>query len=71
MMIPCALAVSKTYSELNMPTVIVADEENRIIDFDLQSARLHDKIKQSRLHRLSGAGHMVHRSATSEVVADR
>lgn len=46
-----------------------AGEEDRIIDIDEQSARLHDEIKQSKMHRVAGAGHMVQQSATADLMA--
>jgi pimeloyl-ACP methyl ester carboxylesterase len=68
-MIPAAFSSSKTYGELEMPTIILAGEDDRVIDIDEQSARLHDDIKQSKLHRIVGAGHMVQQSATPDVMA--
>lgn len=67
-MIPAAAAASKTYSELTMPTVIIAGEDDRLIEFE-QSARLHAKVAQSRLRRIAGAGHMIQQSATSDLMA--
>ena len=52
-----------------MPTIIIAGEEDRIIDIDEQSARLHGEIKQSKMHRVAGAGHMVQQSATADLMA--
>lgn len=68
-MIPAAFASSKTYRELGMPTIILAGEDDRLIDINEQSVRLHDEVKQSKLHRVAGAGHMVQQSATSDVMA--
>jgi pimeloyl-ACP methyl ester carboxylesterase len=69
LMIPAAFASSKTYEELAMPMIIIAGEDDRLIDIDQQSARLHDEVKQSKLHRVAGAGHMVQQSATSDLMA--
>ena len=69
LMIPSAASSAQTYNELAMPTVIVAGSEDRIIDIDEQSARLHDAIKQSKMRRILGAGHMVQQSDTSELMA--
>jgi pimeloyl-ACP methyl ester carboxylesterase len=52
-----------------MPVVIVAGEEDRLIDINKQSARLHRDVTQSTLHRLPGVGHMVHQTATIAVMA--
>ena len=69
LMIPSAISSAKTYSELAIPIIIVAGEEDRLIDIDEQSARLHDEVKQSKMHRIPGAGHMVQQSATGELMA--
>ena len=69
LMIPAAFASSKTYRELEMPTIILAGEDDRLIDINRQSVRLHEEIKQSKLHRIGGAGHMIHQSATPDLMA--
>lgn len=69
LMIPAAFASSKTYGELEMPTIILAGENDRLIDINEQSVRLHDEVKQSRLHRIAGAGHMIQQSATADLMA--
>lgn len=69
LMIPAAYASSKTYSELEIPTIILAGEDDRLIDINEQSVRLHDEVKQSRLHRIAGAGHMIQQSATPDLMA--
>ena len=69
LMVPAAFASSKTYGELDMPTIILAGEDDRLIDIDEQSARLHDEVKQSKLHRIAGAGHMIQQSATRDLMA--
>jgi pimeloyl-ACP methyl ester carboxylesterase len=69
LMVPAAFASSKAYCELRMPTVILAGEDDRLIDINEQSARLHDEVKQSKLHRIAGAGHMVQQSATPDLMA--
>ena len=52
-----------------MPLVIVAGDEDRLIDIDAQSARLHSDVPQSSFHRVPGAGHMIHQTATRVVMA--
>ena len=69
LMIPNAFASSNTYDELAMPVIIVAGEDDRLIDIDEQSGRLHSEVRQSKMHRIAGAGHMVQQSATGEVMA--
>jgi pimeloyl-ACP methyl ester carboxylesterase len=68
LMIPCALQQRAKYRELNIPTVIIAGEQDRLIDIDEQSARLHREVKRSMLLRVAGAGHMVHQTATTQVM---
>ena len=54
---------------LKMPVSIIAGEEDRLIDTDTQSHRLHGDIAQSKFHRVPGAGHMVHQTATGSVMS--
>jgi len=69
LMVPAAYAGAKAYDELAMPVIIIAGEDDRLIDIDEQSGRLHDEIRQSKMHRIAGAGHMVQQSATADVMA--
>ena len=69
LMIPAAAAAAKSYDELAMPVIIIAGENDRLIDIDEQSGRLHDEVRQSKMHRIAGAGHMVQQSATDAVMA--
>jgi pimeloyl-ACP methyl ester carboxylesterase len=68
-MIPAAFASSKTYGDLEVTTIIIAGEDDRLIDINEQSVRLHDEVKQSKLHRIAGAGHMIQQSATPDLMA--
>jgi pimeloyl-ACP methyl ester carboxylesterase len=68
-MIPDAFYFSDEYANLKMPVVIVAGNEDRLVDVDTQSSRLHSDISQSTFHRVPGSGHMVHQTATSAVMA--
>jgi pimeloyl-ACP methyl ester carboxylesterase len=69
LMIPAAFASAKTYDELAMPVIIIAGEDDRLIDIDEQSGRLHDEVTQSKMRRIAGAGHMVQQSATGDLMA--
>lgn len=69
LMIPDAFAARGHYAELKMPVAIVAGEEDRLVDIENQSARLHDDVPHSTLLRIPGAGHMVHQTATELVMA--
>jgi pimeloyl-ACP methyl ester carboxylesterase len=69
LMIRAAFALRKDYARLKMPVAIIAGEEDRLIDIDKQSARLHHEVTQSTLRRVPGVGHMVHQTATDQVMA--
>ncbi len=57
------------YANLKMPVVILAGDEDRLVDADTQSTRLHCELPQSRLHRAPGTGHMIHQTATGVVMS--
>jgi pimeloyl-ACP methyl ester carboxylesterase len=69
LMIPDAFSFRNEYANLKMPVVIVAGEQDRLIDINSQSARLHREIPQSSFHRIPGNGHMVHQTATDVVMS--
>jgi pimeloyl-ACP methyl ester carboxylesterase len=69
LMIPDAFAARAHYADMKMPVVIVAGEDDRLIDIDDQSARLHAELPQSTFHRVPGAGHMVHQTAPEVMMA--
>jgi pimeloyl-ACP methyl ester carboxylesterase len=69
LMIPDAFQFRDRYPNLKMPVVIVAGEEDRLVDIDTQSEQLHRAVPQSRFHRVPGAGHMIHQTATGVVMA--
>ena len=69
LMIPDAFQFSGDYAKLKMPVVIIAGDEDRLVDTDAQSFRLHANIPQSRFHRVFGNGHMVHQTATQDVMS--
>jgi pimeloyl-ACP methyl ester carboxylesterase len=69
LMIPAAFAMHKDYAALTMPVAILAGEDDKLVDTDKQSARLHRDVAQSTLHRVARVGHMVHQSATDVVMA--
>jgi pimeloyl-ACP methyl ester carboxylesterase len=69
LMIPDAFHFRDQYANLRMPVAIIAGEEDRLIDIDKQSARLHSEVSQSRFHRVPGSGHMIHQTATGQVMA--
>jgi pimeloyl-ACP methyl ester carboxylesterase len=68
LIIPDAFAYRKEYRKLKMSVVIIAGEEDQLVEIN-QSAQLHREIPQSTLHRVPGVGHMVHQSETYQVMA--
>jgi pimeloyl-ACP methyl ester carboxylesterase len=69
LMIPDAIYHASEYAKLKMPVVIIAGANDRFIDIDAQSARLHSDVSQSSLHRVPGNGHMIHQTAPRAVMA--
>jgi pimeloyl-ACP methyl ester carboxylesterase len=69
LMIPDAFYFRDEYTDLKMPVVIVAGDEDKVVDIDAQSTRLHHDVPQSTFHRVTGAGHMVHQTATGVVMS--
>ena len=69
LMIPDAIAFQGRYADLRMPVVIIAGQQDRLVDIERQSSRLHRQISQSAFRRVRGSGHMVHQTATSDVMA--
>ena len=49
--------------------VIFAGDEDRLVDIDAQSARLHRDVHRSRFRRVPGTGHMIHQTATGVVMS--
>jgi pimeloyl-ACP methyl ester carboxylesterase len=67
LMIPSVHALRKKYGLLKMPVAIVAGAEDRLIESE-QSAHLHRDIPHSSLRCIPGNGHMVHQTATAEIM---
>jgi pimeloyl-ACP methyl ester carboxylesterase len=68
LMIPAAHSLQKAYRHLGMPVVIVAGVEDKFVESE-QSANLHREIPQSTLKLIPDAGHMVHQTATTEIMS--
>jgi pimeloyl-ACP methyl ester carboxylesterase len=68
LMIPDAFMLRDRYADLKLPVVIIAGEDDKLIDIDSQSARLHSDVPQSSFHRLAGNGHMIQQTATDQVM---
>jgi pimeloyl-ACP methyl ester carboxylesterase len=69
LMIPDAFRLRNQYPDLKMPVIIIAGEQDRLIDINTQSARLHSDIPQSRFQRIAGNGHMIQQTATDQMMA--
>ncbi|MEA2903320.1 MAG: hypothetical protein QOI12_707 [Alphaproteobacteria bacterium] len=67
LMIPAANTLQKHYRRLPMPVAIVAGAEDRFVKSE-QSARLHRDIAHSTLRCVAGTGHMIHQTATGEIM---
>src|SRR3954463_9093647 len=67
LMIPSAHTLEQKYRLLQMPVAIVAGAEDRLIESE-QSAHLHRDISHSTLRCVPATGHMVHQTATGEIM---
>ncbi len=68
LMIPSTHTLRKQYRLLQMPVAIVAGAEDRLIESE-QSAHLHRDIPHSTLRCVPDTGHMVHQTATAEMMS--
>ena len=68
LMVPNAFALRGQYTKLAIPVVIIAGEQDRLVDIEPQSARLHREVTGSKFRRVANAGHMVHQTATALVM---
>jgi pimeloyl-ACP methyl ester carboxylesterase len=60
-------AMRDRYRELDMPVVIMAGSEDRVVDVGRHAVRLREEIPHSDLRLVPGAGHMVHHAAPGQV----
>jgi pimeloyl-ACP methyl ester carboxylesterase len=68
LMVPAARAFQSDYHRIEVPTMIVAGADDRYIE-TTQSVRLQRRIPGSTLQLISGSGHMVHQTATEEIMS--
>ncbi len=68
LMIPATRRLERRYHELHMPVAIIAGEDDRIVEPDRHSSRLHRELPHSTYTALPGLGHMIHHLALDEVV---
>ena len=67
-MVPAAAGLEGRYHGLRLPVSIMAGGDDRIVDPEHQSIRLHAMIEHRELRVLPGLGHMIHYFATDQVV---
>ena len=68
LMIPAVSKLQNEYHQLQMPMTIVAGARDRIVESE-QAERLNGNIPQSTLRCIPGTGHMVHQTATAEIIS--
>jgi pimeloyl-ACP methyl ester carboxylesterase len=68
LMIPAALNFREAYGHLKMPVIIVAGTEDRVVEAQ-QSVELHHAIDHSTLRCIPNTGHMVHQTATAQLMS--
>jgi len=68
-MIPSAASLRKRYADLNVPTSIIAGEDDKVIDPASQSGRLHSELRDSTLRTFPRVGHMAHHAVVDELIA--
>ncbi|WP_273591770.1 alpha/beta fold hydrolase [Caballeronia novacaledonica] len=66
-MIPAAARLHKRYPALRMPVAIFGGADDKIVDVEVHSVRLHEDVQHSTLSVLPGAGHMVHYAVFEEI----
>jgi len=68
LMAEAAAGLEKRYGELHMPVLLMAGKNDRVIDPERHSARLHQDLPQSELTLLPDVGHMVQHLAQNDIV---
>jgi len=64
-----ARTLCRTYQNVSVPVHLIAGLNDRIVDTELHSARLHQELGNSTFHRIPGRGHMVHHAAPEKVIS--
>jgi pimeloyl-ACP methyl ester carboxylesterase len=68
-MVPAAASLAARLPEIKIPLTIIAGEGDAVVDPQAESVRLSRAVEGSALLLVPGAGHMVHHSASGQVVA--
>lgn len=67
--IPAAVEFRKRYAELKIPVRLLAGSDDKIVDPDAHSVRLHRELPQSELTVVPHAGHMVQYAQPEQAIA--
>ena len=67
-MVSAVRAMQRRYRELQMPVVIMAGTDDRVVDHRRHSIPVHHEIPQSVLRLVPGVGHMLHYAVPEQVV---
>jgi pimeloyl-ACP methyl ester carboxylesterase len=62
-MVPAARSLSRRYQELQMPLTLIAGSQDKVVDVQAHTVRLHDELRLSRMHVVPHCGHMAHYAA--------
>ncbi len=68
LMIPSVHTLQGAYAKLQMPVAIIAGSDDRLIEPE-QSVHLHRDISQSTLQCVNSNGHMIHQTATAQIMS--
>jgi pimeloyl-ACP methyl ester carboxylesterase len=63
-----ARSLAVLYRELSVPIRLIAGSDDRIVETEKQSVRLHRELANSTLRVVPGCGHMVHHAVPEEVM---
>src|SRR4029453_5016542 len=69
MLFDAAKTFSGLFHILVVPCRLIAGSDDRIVDTEQHSARLHNELGTSTFRRILGCGHMIHHAAPEEVLA--
>jgi pimeloyl-ACP methyl ester carboxylesterase len=69
MLLSSTRALRQLYADISLPVHLIAGCDDRIVDTEQHSARLHGELPFSTFHRVPDCGHMVHHTAPHAVVA--
>jgi pimeloyl-ACP methyl ester carboxylesterase len=68
LIVPAAASAAAGYPRLDVPVTIIAGEGDLVVNPEAHSSRLAGEIKGSELLLVSDAGHMVHHTASAQIV---